>query len=279
LLPYDLTQGGVPFLFHGHTDIKEFAVYIQDTIKKNNWTFNLGVRGDVYNGLAYQGQAEPRLGIAYNVKPTGTVLRVSYARTLETPFNENLIIGSTGCNNPFLATIVPPPGVTCNLGAINPGWRNDFHAGIEQAFGRWLVMDAEYMWKYTHNSFDFGIVGATPITFPIEWQRSKIPGYTFRFTVPNKHGFTAQLIICPRDSCCRKWRVCPSSLWETASSASTTTRFSIERSIFSTSCRGAVPRSVSIGAMTAGWCPALYPVPRPPPHASPQPRLPMAAGR
>ena len=195
LLPYDLTEGGVPFLFHGHTDIKEFAVFVQDTIKKGNWTFNLGLRGDVYSGLAYKGEAEPRLGIAYNLKPTGTVLHVSYARTLETPFNENLIIGSTGCNNPFLATIVPPPGVTCNLGAINPGWRNDFHVGLQQAFGRWLVMDAEYMWKYTHNAFDFGIVGATPITFPIEWQRSKIPGYTFRFTVPNKHGFTAQLIM------------------------------------------------------------------------------------
>ena len=30
-------------------------------------------------------QAEPRLGIAYNIKPSNTVLRVSYARTLETP--------------------------------------------------------------------------------------------------------------------------------------------------------------------------------------------------
>ena len=42
---------------------------------------------------------EPRLGIAYNIKPTNTVLRVSYARTLETPFNENLVISSLGCND------------------------------------------------------------------------------------------------------------------------------------------------------------------------------------
>ena len=40
-------------------------------------------------------EAEPRLGIAYNIKRTNTVLRVSYARVLETPFNENLIISST----------------------------------------------------------------------------------------------------------------------------------------------------------------------------------------
>ena len=45
---------------------------------------------------------EPRLGIAYNIKPTNTVLRISYARTMETPFNENLIIASTGCSNPVI---------------------------------------------------------------------------------------------------------------------------------------------------------------------------------
>src|SRR6201993_1322215 len=43
-------------LFHGHTDVKEFAVYAQDTITKNNWSFNLGIRGDVYNGITHYSQ-------------------------------------------------------------------------------------------------------------------------------------------------------------------------------------------------------------------------------
>jgi hypothetical protein len=195
LAPYDLTRGGTPFLFHGHGDIKETALYVQDQITWRNWTFNLGIRGDIYHGLAVASQAEPRMGIAYNLKPTNTIFRISYARTLETPFNENLVIASTGCSNPFLATIVPPPGVTCNLGPIHPGYRNEFHAGFEQAFGRYLVVDAQYIWKYTHNAFDFGIVGATPIYFPIEWSRSKIPGYTVRVSVPDYHGLTAQVVM------------------------------------------------------------------------------------
>ncbi len=195
LAPYDLTEGGSPFLFHGHADVKELSLYIQDAIKKGNWTFNLGLREDVYRGLSRANQAEPRLGIAYNIKKTGTVIRTSYARTLETPFNENLVIASTGCSIPFLATLVPPPGVSCGLGPITPGWRNEFHAGLEQAFGRYLVVDAEYIWKYTHNAFDFGVVGATPITFPIEWESSKIPGFALRVSVPNYHGFTAQVVM------------------------------------------------------------------------------------
>ena len=195
LAPYDLTIGGSPFLYHGHTDVKELALYFQDSITKGPWVFNLGLRGDFYNGLSTARQAEPRLGIAYHVKPTNSILRVSYARTLETPFNENLVIASTGCNIPFLATLVPPPGVTCNLGPIHAGYRNEFHAGLQQAFGKYLVIDAEYIWKYTHNAFDFGIVGATPIYFPIEWSRSKIPGYAIRVSVPDFHGLTAFVVM------------------------------------------------------------------------------------
>ena len=76
------------YLFYGHADIKEFAFYVQDTLTLGNWTLNLGVRVDQYNGLASATQGEPRLGAAYRFKPTNTVLRASYARTMETPFNE-----------------------------------------------------------------------------------------------------------------------------------------------------------------------------------------------
>src|SRR5271157_4031357 len=126
---------------------------------------------------------------------TSTVLSVSYARIMETPFNENLVIASTGCGDPVIAAIVSPPGITCNLGALTPGFRNEFHAGFQQAFGKYLVVDAQYIWKYTHNGFDFGIVGATPITFPIEWHNSKIPGWMLRATVPEFHGFTALVVM------------------------------------------------------------------------------------
>lgn len=201
LAPFDLTGGGglyargSLFTFLGHTDVKELALYVQDAITKGNWAFNVGIRGDLYNGLSIGRQAEPRLGIAYNIKSSSTVLRVSYARTLETPFNENLVIASTGCSVPFLATIVPPSGVACNSGPIAPGYRNEFHAGLQQAFGKYLVVDGEYIWKYTHNGYDFGVVGSTPITFPIEWHSSKIPGYAIRVSVPNYRGFTAQAVM------------------------------------------------------------------------------------
>ena len=193
LLPFDLTRGGGQYTFNGHTDVKELALYLQDMITKGSWAFNLGLRGDFYNGLTTHKEPEPRLGIAYNIKKTNTVLRVSYARVLETPFNENLVLSNDGCANAVLN-----PLLGCTVSGITPfapGWRNEFHAGLQQAFGRYVVFSGEYIWKYTHNAYDFSVLGNTPITFPIEWDRSKIPGYAGRVSVPNFHGLSALAVF------------------------------------------------------------------------------------
>jgi hypothetical protein len=193
LLPYDLTRGGTAYGFHGHTDVKELSVYAQDAITKGNWSLNLGLRGDFYNGLVTHREAEPRVGVAYNIKRTNTVLRTSYARVLETPFNENLVLASTGCANPVLNPLLGC--AASGVDPLSPGWRNEFHVGIQQAAGKYLVFSGEYIWKYTHNAYDFSILGATPITFPIEWHNSKIPGFAGRVSVPNFHGFSALMVF------------------------------------------------------------------------------------
>ncbi|HEY2118305.1 MAG TPA: TonB-dependent receptor [Candidatus Acidoferrum sp.] len=195
LAPYDLTAGGSYYFFPGHTDVKQLAMYVQDGLTKGNWAFNVGIRGDLYNGLTIARAAEPRVGIAYNIKPTNTILRVSYARTMETPFNENLVLSSTGCNDPIVNALQAAiQGYPCITQPLSPGWRNEFHAGFQQAFGKYLVVDAEYIWKYTHLAYDFSVFGNTPVTFPIEWDRSKIPGYLIRANVPNFHGLTAYFV-------------------------------------------------------------------------------------
>jgi hypothetical protein len=193
LAPFDLTRGGSPYTFNGHTDVKELALYLRDVITVGRWSLNLGLRGDLYNGLTAASQVEPRIGISYNVKKTSTILRVSYARTLESPFNENLILSSVGCGNPVLAPLLACSAPVAN--PLSPGFRNEFHAGVEQAFGRYLVFSGEWISKYTHNGYDFSVLGNTPITFPIEWHNAKIPGYAGRVSVPNLHGFSAQMVF------------------------------------------------------------------------------------
>jgi len=192
LPPFDLTQGGKVFPFHGHADVKELALYLQDTISLGNWAFNVGFREDLYRGIVHDSQPQPRVGFAYNVKKTNSVLRVSYSRILETPFNENLILASLGAANPVIADVF---GTSSLQSPIRSGQRNQFNAGFQQAFGKHIVVDADYLWKYTHNAYDFSAFANTPIFFPIAWKSSKIDGPSVRVSIPNYHGFTAFAVL------------------------------------------------------------------------------------
>jgi len=199
LAAYDLTRPGPDvgsYHFLGHADIKETALYVQDSITLKNLSLSVGLRGDLYYGISAASQAEPRLGAAYNFKKTNTVLRLSYARSLETPFNENLVLASNGCNDAAVNAISSLlQGYPCLTVPLSPSTRNEFHAGLQQAFGRWVVLDGEYIWKYTNRAYDFSVFGNTPVTYPIEWARSKIPGYAVRLSVPDFHGFTAFTVL------------------------------------------------------------------------------------
>jgi hypothetical protein len=186
LIPYDLTRGGSLFSFHATKNINQFAAYAQDSITAGNFLFNLGFRVDHYDGVSSDNAAEPRAGVAYHIKKTGTVLRASYARTFETPFNENLLLSSaTGvgglAEGVFGATAIPIP----------PGRRNQFNTGFQQAIGRYLLLDADYFWKYTDSAYDFSILLNTTITFPVSWKKSKLDGVTGRISTVNLGGFQA----------------------------------------------------------------------------------------
>src|SRR3984893_10881477 len=48
------------FQFSGRGDIKEIGLFVQDTITKGAWSFNIGIRGDIYRGISNRAQqAEP----------------------------------------------------------------------------------------------------------------------------------------------------------------------------------------------------------------------------
>ncbi|ABF40417.1 TonB-dependent receptor [Candidatus Koribacter versatilis Ellin345] len=187
LLPYDLTRSGMLFNFVGHADVKEESIYAQDAITLGKWVLNLGVRGDNYNGISSGHLLQPRLGVAYNVNKTHTVLRASFGRFFETPYNENLVLSSaTGAGGLAQGGEAIP---------IQPGHRTQYDAGLQQAIGKWAVVDAEYFWKFTKNAYDFDTLFNTPLAFPIEWKQAKIDGFSARVTFPTYKGVTAYTVL------------------------------------------------------------------------------------
>jgi hypothetical protein len=183
---YDLTRGGSLFAFSGTALIKEQAVYVQDSIEFGKATAMLGLRADRYDGLSTTSAVEPRLGLSYLLR-AGTVLRVSYGRTLETPYNENLVLSSsTGrgglAQNDFGAAFDTP---------LAAGRRDQVNVGVQQAIGRWIVVDVDGFYKKTTNAYDFDALFNTPIVFPISWAKSQIDGVSARVTLVKRHGFSA----------------------------------------------------------------------------------------
>jgi outer membrane receptor protein involved in Fe transport len=58
-------------------------------------TATLGLRYDWYRFLVGGGQWQPRVGVAYHLKETRTVLRAAYNRLYQTPPPENLLLSSS----------------------------------------------------------------------------------------------------------------------------------------------------------------------------------------
>jgi len=185
LAPFDLTDGGSPFAYNQSFTIKQQAAYAQDDIKAGPATFNLGVRFDHYDGLTSATLVQPRLGASYAVTTTGTVLRASYGRTMETPYNENLLLSAGYGLNGLFGGGDPVP----------PGRRNQVELGVQQGFGRWVVADFGYFNKRTDNGYDFGVLFNTPIAFPVAWDHSRIDGFTGRLNLVEHHGLSAFVVM------------------------------------------------------------------------------------
>jgi hypothetical protein len=154
-------------------------------------TVNLGLRADHYDGIGTSASAiEPRAGVSYQIKRTGTVFRASYGRTLETPYNENLVVssstGSGGLANAFGGFGARP---------LTPGRRNHTEIGFQQAIDGWVSIDAGYFWKRTTNAFDFDVLLNTPIAFPIEWEKSQLDGLSGRVTLLEHRGLSAYTVF------------------------------------------------------------------------------------
>ena len=158
-----------PFAFNQKGNINQFAWYAQSAFTLGNFVLSTGLRIDYYAGLVTKTAAQPRAGLSYKVKKTGTILRASYARSMETPYNENLLLS----------------------GATNPGSRNQYNTGLQQTLGKYFILDADYFWKFTRNAYDFSVLDNTPVTFPIVWRKSNIDGLSVRLSSREWHGLQA----------------------------------------------------------------------------------------
>jgi hypothetical protein len=190
LLPIDLTRNGALFNFRGSTDIKQEALFANDSLHLQNFTFNLGLRFDNYNGLTSSSAWQPRVGGAYSANAIHTVFHLAYSRVFLTPYNENLIVASSSGPGSTSATL----GATGSA-ILNAGRRNQFNIGFATQASNLLSFSGEYLWKFTYGAYDFDVLLNSPLTFPTQFRKSKIDGALFRATLAPTHGFAGYLTV------------------------------------------------------------------------------------
>jgi outer membrane cobalamin receptor len=156
-----------------------YTGFVQDSLRLGNLQLTLGLRYDNYRFLITGDQWQPRVGAAYHITQTNTVLRASYNRTYQTPPNENLLLSSTG------RAVIP----------IRPERQNVFEAGLQQSFGRHLSLTAAGYHKNSRDMQDNDNFLNTGIIFPISLARSRTNGFEARLTVLPVRGLSGSLSI------------------------------------------------------------------------------------
>lgn len=175
LTPFDLTRGGAHFTFGKQGSGNMYSAFLQDQIKMGRWQLSLGMRYDYYRFLVRGAQWQPRVGVSYHLKETGTVLRASYNRTFQTPPNENLLLSSSA-----ESAVLAPPSIIEELGSavrlIKPERQNVYEAGLQQSLGGIGVLHATYYHKNATDLQDNDNFFNTGIIFPTSLARSRVNG-------------------------------------------------------------------------------------------------------
>ncbi len=181
LAPYDGTRGGSPFYFTGSRTGAYVAGFLQDSIRWNDLTANVGIRFDHNYLFESEHQLQPRVGVAYFLGATNTVFRASYDRMFITPEYENILLSSS----PQAASIAPPQIQEApQLGGgdlYNVSERHDvYNVGVQQGIGTKLRLDVSYWYRNVTNAADQDQFFNTGIVFPLNFASGKLNGWNVR---------------------------------------------------------------------------------------------------
>ncbi|MGE3511698.1 MAG: TonB-dependent receptor, partial [Vicinamibacterales bacterium] len=177
--PFDPAIGGSPFAFAGRAVGHTVGLYLQDAWSPTeNLHLSVGLRADRYRLLVEESAVSPRVGVAYHVHDTGTVLRGSYNRIFMPPFSENLLLSSS------LAARTLSPNDDARGEDVRPERQHAFEFGVQQAIGTHVKVDAAYYRKDSRQVADVEQFLDTTVTFPISVSKGVAQGVEARVDVP-----------------------------------------------------------------------------------------------
>ena len=132
-------------------------VWIQDQWSPNDdWTFNLGLRGDVVQYQRNEGQVSPRVGVTYKANQSN-VLHAFYGRQFTPPNLEALSVSKLN----LTGTRAAPEDTTNNTSRAERA--HYFEVGSYHALAQWATLELTGYYKLARFMADAGQFGNTPL--------------------------------------------------------------------------------------------------------------------
>ncbi|MGB7922783.1 MAG: TonB-dependent receptor [Pyrinomonadaceae bacterium] len=186
--PVNAFTAADPFVFRGRRNGYLVSAYIQDRFTLfPNFTLDAGLRYDNYKLVVHDQAFSPRIGIAYYIPRTQTVLRASYNHLFQTPPPENLLLASSA----EAAALSPLAVVQGQSGVrpIRPDKQHAFEVGAQQQLSRYLRLNATVYQKRITNFSDKDQFFDTGIIFPITISSGRVTGEELRLESSDIRGF------------------------------------------------------------------------------------------
>ena len=178
-----------PFRFQAQQAGWEASGYFQDHFNAaRHLTLDLGLRFDSYHFLVRKNYVSPRLGAAYHIRATRTVLRGSFSRLMETPALENLLLSSS----PRTRIFSPAPGAVQGE-PVRPSGEWQVDAGFQQQVSSYLRLDSTFYYRRLRNPPEITNFLETGIIFPATLARSRLRGVEARLDLAPVRGFSSFL--------------------------------------------------------------------------------------
>ena len=158
------------FSFIANRPDLEQSFFVQDQIRLDKWTINVGLRWDHYQLLLNRHDVDPRFSISRYFPSADLLLHFSYDRVFQTPSFENILLSSS----PQAEAIDPSPNNVQRL--VEPSEGNYYEAGLTKGFFGKVKLDANYYRRLVSNYADDDQIQNTTISFPIAFQKAIING-------------------------------------------------------------------------------------------------------
>lgn len=161
-----------PFDFRGGISGGEVALYIQDHFTfARHFTVDAGLRWDQFDLVDTFAQISPRIGIAYHVEKTGTVLHAAYNRFFSPPPIEYLLIAA------YLGSNAADPAL--RVGDPKAYRQHYFEVGVTQQAGANVILEVDAYTHYGDNSFENSELGNTRLFVPTNFSHARAQGLDF----------------------------------------------------------------------------------------------------